>query len=348
MAPGAAALARAARWFAPEPPETVALAADSLRALALASPRPADPDRPNPAPLAWLDAALERLERCPEPLPIPPHLPRLPWRYLVFVRLLCDGLEAAHGELRRRGIAARCPLTDAPDPFLPPRAARPARERSPEGLGALVAGLRLPEAGVRLVLAAHAAGVPWADAAAFWRQLEPAAAPDPAPAAPPAAPASPEPGRAARADPPGATAPPAAGESPLDALARAALAALVAAPDFNRHAGNAWLCGGALYVAAQALARELHAHPWIRARPELHSRKALYRQLAERRLIEPDGAQRIWPLWVCEDGQPDPRYVSALKMSPDLAAGHAGGDAFRGWLRPATGREIRAFRERGP
>ncbi|MBK8168583.1 MAG: hypothetical protein IPK64_21760 [bacterium] len=352
---------RAARWFATEPPETVALAVESLRALARAGPRAAGETRPDPAPPDWLDGALDRLERIPEPLPVPPHLPRLPWRYLVFVRALCDALETAHGELRRRGIAAPCPLTDRPDPFPPPRAPRRAPQ-PPVGLGALVAGARLPEDGLRLLLAACAAGIPWPDAAAFWGRL---AAPGPAPET--ASPSEPD---RARDDPPAGAPPivrgvepapardgppavapdpvtaPAAARDPLDAAARAALAALVAAPGFNRQAGDAWRHGGALYVAARAFAREVGAHPWVQGRPELGNRKALYRHLLRRGLIVPDGGQRIWPLWVCEDGQPDPRYVSALKMAAGPSAGLDAGPAFPGWLRPATAREIRAWRAR--
>lgn len=371
MAVTAAMEARVARWFAAEAPETVALAVESLRALARASPRFVDRAIPNPTPLAWLASALDRLERFPEPLPIPRDAPRLSWRYLLWTRMVCDRLEAAYDELRRRGIAARCPLTDLPDPFPPPREMRLPRERSPAppaGLGALVAGTRLPDAGQRWLLEAHAEGLPWADSAAFWRRLGLGitAAPEPAPAqtapAPkpppppqrppqpaPAAPAAmPDRGRAAesRTAPADVATPSAPVDAPLDALAHAALAALVAHPGFNRHSGDAWLHEGVLYVAAKAFARALHAHPWVRAHPEFQNRKALYRWLADRRLIVPDGGQKVWHLWICEDGQADPRYVSALKMSATRTMGLTARPAFRGWLRPATAREIRAFRSR--
>jgi len=165
-------------------------------------------------------------------------------------------------------------------------------------------------------------------------------------ARPPAA--MPDPGRAAesRTAPADAATPSAPVEAPLDALAHAALAALVAHPGFNRHSGDAWLHEGVLYVAAKAFARALHAHPWVRAHPEFQNRKALYRWLADRRLIVPDGGQKVWHLWICEDGQVDPRYVSALKMSATRAMGLTARPAFPGWLRPATAREIRAFRSR--
>lgn len=333
-APVDAALARAARLFAPEPPETVALAAESLRALAGASPRFADGRLPNPTPLAWLDAALTALERLPGPPPAAGRAPRPAWRYPLFVRVLCDHLEAAYGELARRGIAARCPLTDLPDPFAPARPTHPPRREPdpPEGLGALVAGTRLPEAGRRRLLEACAEGVPWPDSAAFWRWLGAGSAGGPAPAT-----AVPTPGGPGTARP----TPPAPPDlDPLDAAARAALAALVAAPGFNRHAGDAWSHGGALYVAAQAFARELLLHPRVRSRPDLQNRKALYRHLRQRGLVAPDGAQSIRHLWVCEDGHRDPRYVSALQMADALSAGLAA-DPFAGWLRPASRRDAR-------
>lgn len=315
---------RAARWFATEPPETVALAVESLRALARAGPRAAGETRPDPAPPDWLDGALDRLERIPEPLPVPPHLPRLPWRYLVFVRALCDALETAHGELRRRGIAAPCPLTDRPDPFPPPRAPRRAPQ-PPVGLGGAGGGRAL--AGRRPAPAAGGVrrGHPLARRGRLLgaaRRARPGAGNGLAPRARPPARrpartfargrsrnrARPPARRPAGGSPPdrqgrrtrprarrpgggraGPHARPSGGARPWT-VARAALAALVAAPGFNRHAGDAWRHGGALYVAARAFAREVGAHPWVQGRPELGNRKALYRHLHQRGLIIPPTA----------------------------------------------------------
>jgi hypothetical protein len=328
--------ARVARWFADEPPEIVALALDSVSALAAAGPRFPDGAVANETSLAWLAAALDGLEAMPEPLPVPRQAPALPWRYLILTRGLCDALETAYGETWRRGAATRCPLTRTPDPCPAPRALRPPRPRVPvssAGLGALLAGSCLPAAGQRRLFEAQALGVNWVDSAAFWRALA-AGAPGRSEQA------AARNAEAARAAPPASGSDPAnAGADPWCAIARTALAALVAAPRFNRQSGDGWFAGGAFYVAAKPFAEQLQAHPWVAARAELRNRKALYRQLAARGLILPHGAQKVWALFVSEPGPADARYVSALKLSPSLYDGLETCPAFQGTLRPARARE---------
>ncbi len=364
--------ARVAGWFAGEPPEVLALALDSLPALVGASPRFLEDTVPNETPLAWLGAALDRLEALPEPLPVPPRAPALPWRYLIFTRALGDALEADYGAIWRRGLATRCPLTRIPDPCPAPRPLRPPRERVPPssaGLGALLAGRRLPEAGQQRLYEAMAAGVNWVDATAFWRLLAtgesarptpdpataaettetmtpttaPRAAATPAETAQPAATppkAAPPSGTPTAETPPAAAAPvpvagPPSAADPLDAVARAALATLLASPRFNHHSGDTWFYDGAFYVAAKPFAEQLQAHPWVQAQPELHHRKALYRHLAARKLIVPHGGQKVWPLFVTEHGQTNARYVSALKLPSALYEGPEPCPVFGGTLREA-------------
>lgn len=356
--------ARVARWFADEPPEIVALALDSVSALAAAGPRFPDGAVANETSLAWLAVALDGLEAMPEPLPVPRQAPALPWRYLILTRGLCDALETAYGETWRRGAATRCPLTRTPDPCPAPRALRPPRPRVPvssAGLGALLAGSCLPAAGQRRLFEAQALGVNWVDSAAFWRALaagapgrsEQAAARNAETASASTEKAHPgypakttgtaaarNPAETARAAPPASGPDPAnAGADPWCAIARTALAALVAAPRFNRQSGEGWFADGAFYVAAKPFAEQLQAHPWVAARAELRNRKALYRQLAARGLILPHGPQKVWALFVSEPGPADARYVSALKLSPSLYDGLETCPAFQGTLRPARARE---------
>jgi len=356
----AAMEARVARWFAAEAPETVALAVESLRALARASPRFVDRAIPNPTPLAWLASALDRLERFPEPLPIPRDAPRLSWRYLLWTRMVCDHLEAAYDELRRRGIAARCPLTDLPDPFPPPREVRLPRPRPPAlpaGLGALVAGTRLPDAGQRRLLEAHAEGLPWADSAAFWRRLgadatptaeptpaHPAAAPEPVPLDPSGPPVEPDPAtvtppRPARISAPGAASSEAGPHSPMPvepfpsappvrppadeftALAtrvRAALAQLVAGPGFNHQCGDLWFDGDAFWVVALPFAERIQAQPPTAELCNLNHRKRLYRQMAAQGLLFPHGSQPVWYRFILDPGRSRARYASLLKLPARL------------------------------
>lgn len=444
--------ARVARWFAQEPPAQVALAQTSVPPLAAAGPRFVDPTLPNPTPLAWLTAALEVLESWSEPLPVPRHAPALAWRYLVFLRVACDALEAAYAQVWRQGWTTVCPLTDTPDRYAAPRPLRPARGDIPPssaGLGALLIGLRLPEAGQQCVYEAMAAGVDWVHPAAFWRAVgfmpvapqatapspghttrsesaKPASQPEPAP--PPAAVPAQKPAvrtgmtpsvetatrsrigitpvanpgmppnaatpqnctatapsvetttKSTTATPPAVhtgmppnaisisvstlTAPatnpgmppsattllepdtpttPTAGTGatpvpetadPLAASVRATLARWVAHPSFNRQSGAGWRVDD-LYVAAKPFAETLQAQAWVAAQPELGNRKVLYRQLAERGLILPHGGQRVWALFVTEQGRPVARYVSALKLAPALYAGLELGPVFQGTLEPA-------------
>lgn len=270
--------ARVARWFARELPAQVALAQASVPALVAARPRLTDETVPNPTPLAWLTAALDVLEAWPEPPPVPCHAPALAWRYLIFLRTACDALEAAYGQVWQQGWSTHCPLTEMPDTHFAPRPLRPPRDRLPpssEGLGALVIGSRLPEAGQQCLYEALAAGVDWVHPAAFWRELGIAlAAPDPDPirrdapgpggtpsASSPLYPPAPGPGATpsmvrqepvppavvpapamAMAMAPLAEATPAVAGSmddPLATITRATLAAWIAHPRFNRHSGEA-------------------------------------------------------------------------------------------------------------
>lgn len=158
---------------------------------------------------------------------------------------------------------------------------------------------------------------------------------------------------------PDATPPAAAGSSPPDphraplpdvttdpwnALARTALATLVASPRFNQPAGVAWFYDGVFYVAAKAFAETLQHHAWIAAQPELRDRKAIYRQLLMRCLILPEGARPVWHLLIIAPSATEPRYVSALKMAPALAAGLTPCPAFSGVLRPGTAAAMHALK----
>ena len=57
--------------------------------------------------------------------------------------------------------------------------------------------------------------------------------------------------------------------------------------------------------------------------------------LDERDLIVAHGGQRIWPLFVTGPGEPQSRYVSALKLAPALYAGLELGSVFPGRIEPA-------------
>ena len=194
---------RVVRWFANEPPALVDLARTTVPILVAASPQFLDATIQNPTPLAWLAAALDVLEAWPEPLRVPRRAATLPWRYLLFLRVSCEALEAAYDHVWRQGLATHCPLTTTLDsPAAAPRPLRPSRERTPPtsaGLGTLLAGLRLPEAGQRAIYEAMAVGVDWVHPTAFWAELgigpalppsidpapAPELAPEPAPAPPP-------------------------------------------------------------------------------------------------------------------------------------------------------------------
>ena len=328
--------ARVARWFARELPAQVALAQASVPVLVAARPRLADETVPNPTPLAWLTAALDVLEAWPEPLPVPRRASALAWRYLVFLRTACDALEAAYGQVWQQGWSTHCPLTEVPDTHFAPRPLRPPRERLPpssEGLGALVLGSHLPEAGQQCLYEALAAGVDWVHPTAFWREWE--TTPDPirrdapGPEATPAATVVPAPAMAMA--PPAEATPAVAGsmDDPLAAIARATLAAWIAHPRFNRHNGAGWWIGE-LYVAAKPFAEALQVHDEVVTQPDLSHRKKLYRVLDEQDLIVAHGGQRIWPLFVTGPGELQSRYVSALKLAPALYAGLELGPVFPG------------------
>ena len=151
---------RVVRWFANESPAQVDLARATVPVLVAASPRFLDATIQNPTPLAWLAAALDVLEAWPEPLRVPRRAATLPWRYLLFLRVSCEALEAAYDQVWQQGLATHCPLTTTADSHAAaPRPLRAARERIPPtsaGLGALLVGWRLPEAGQRCVYEAEA------------------------------------------------------------------------------------------------------------------------------------------------------------------------------------------------
>lgn len=354
--------ARVARWFARELPAQVALAQASVPALVAARPRLADETVPNPTPLAWLTAALDVLEAWPEPLPVPRRASALAWRYLVFLRTACDALEAAYGQVWQQGWSTHCPLTEVPDTHFAPRPLRPPRDRLPpssEGLGALVLGSRLPEAGQQCLYEALAAGVDWVHPTAFWREWETALdpirrdAPGPGgtpsalsplyPPAPgpggtpstvqqePVPPASVVPAPAMAMAPPAEATPAVAGsmDDPLAAITRATLAAWIVHPRFNRHSGAGWWTGE-LYVAAKPFAEALQVHDEVVTQLDLSHRKKLYRVLDEQDLIVAHGGQRVWPLFVTGPGELRSRYVSALKLAPALYAGLELGPVFPG------------------
>ena len=335
--------ARVARWFADEPPVMVDLARATVPVLVAARPRFVDDTVLNPTPLAWLTAALDVLDTWPEPLPVPPGT-TLAWRYLLFLRVACEALEAAYDQVWQQGLATHCPLADKPDSQAAPRPLRPPRGRLPPssaGLGALLVGLRVPEAGQQCVYAAMAAGVDWVHPTAFWAgfgttpasRSEPERLPEPATAPEPVA-STPTP----VATPPPDVSPSASTEDPLTAIVRATLTAWIAGPRFNRQSGDGWRTD-ALHVAAKPFAEALQAHAWVAAQPELSNRKVLYRRLAERGLILPHGGQRVWTLFVTERGQADARYVSALKLAPSLYAGLELGLAFQGTVELARTRQ---------
>ena len=184
--------ARLARWCASEPPDRVALALETLQCLANVSPQWLQPV-PDSQPLAWLITAVERLERLPDPLPIPPRFPALAWRYLLLTRVLSDELETVYTAAWRRGWATRCPWADGPDAFPPARVLHRGRARDrldSTGLAALISGVRLPLAGLQWLYAAHQAGVDWSDSTAFWltfNAMKPPVTPMAHPAGPPLA-----------------------------------------------------------------------------------------------------------------------------------------------------------------
>ena len=188
---------RAACWFSGEAPEEMALGQASLRALAQARPQPVDPPPGNEDSLTWLQEALTRLEALSErveALRLRYPANALPWRYLIFIRVLCDALETAHQAALHRHSLMRCPLTRIADPHRPAgawRAVSPRIQDAYSGLGTLLAGVWLPEEGQKWIFSAAALGIDWMDSAAFWAQVNATeTTPVPSPSLPNAAPVS--------------------------------------------------------------------------------------------------------------------------------------------------------------
>jgi hypothetical protein len=294
-------------WFAAEP-ERLGLAHATLEALARAGPQPVDATAaPAVALTDWLAAAVERLAQQP-PLPAGwPPITGLSGRYLIVARVLGDALDAAYTTALRSGQPHHCPLTREPLPttLLQPRL-KPIEWAALDGtgLGSLIAGVWLPEAGQRQVWLALAHDLPWTDAPAFWavvaaqtqRAAHPGKTPDPA--------LSPE------------------GEERLilrDAM-RDMLRGLVQSETFNRRDGAGWYHEGAFWVAAKPFAERLHAQPEVRDRAEWRPRPALYRRLMAHGLLLPNGVQPVWKVYVVEENGSNRRYASVLKLPATLYA----------------------------
>jgi len=309
---------RTAAWFAAEP-EGPALAQATLAALAQAGPRPVDEHTPSTETTApWLDTAFARLAQQPPPPDAWPPVAGLSGRYLIFTRVLCDALDAAYTVALRAGHPLRCPLTreSLPTAGLQPRLT-PIEwaARDGTGLGSLIAGVWLPEAGQRQVWRALAHDLPWTEAPAFWavvaqtqRAAHPGQTPDPA--------LSPE------------------DEERLilrDAV-RDVLRGLVQSATFNRRDGAGWYHEGVFWVAAKPFAERVHTQPEVCDRVEWWPRPALYRRLMAHGLLLPNGAQPVWNVYVVEQDLRYRRYVSVLKLPATLYAGVETYPAYTGWL----------------
>ena len=334
----AADLRRAADWFTGEAPAWGVLGQASLAALVQASPQPVDP-APNHDPLAWLPAAWRRLDALSEQveaLSRQPPAHAVPWRYLIFIRVLCDTLETTHQAAFLRGLPMRCPLTRILDPHPPSRGWRPASpgvQAIYSGLGTLLAGAWLPKAGQQGLFLATAQGIDWMDSAAFWAQVNaigttpppPASLPEAAPvaAAEPraAAPtrAAPARKRAATTAPPSslpdADAPGARPSHPtaLSDAVRQVLQDLIRHPLFNRQPGPGWRTEDAYWVAARRVAERLMEQPGVQAQafPE---RRVIYHRMGCQGLLLPHGSQAIWSIFVTDPGEAQARLVPALKL----------------------------------
>jgi len=313
-----------AAWFAAEP-EQHALAQATLAALARAGPRPLDETA---APVVTvqngLKAAVERLADQP-PLPAGwPPIPGLSGRYLIFARVLGDALDAAYTTALRAGQSLHCPLTREPLPTatLQPRL-KPAEWAALDGtgLGSLIAGVWLPEAGQRQVWRALAHDIPWTDAPAFWATVaaQHRAAAHPGKTPDPALSPEDEERRILR-----------------DAM-RDVLRGLVQSETFNCRDGAGWYHAGAFWVAAKPFAERLHAQPEVRDRAEWCSRPALYRRLMADGLLLPNGAQPVWNVYVIEEDLPHRRYASVLKLPATLYAGFEACPAYVGRLQGVDG-----------
>ena len=296
-----------AAWFAAEP-EQHALAQATLAALARAGPQLVDETAaPAVAVPDWLAAAFARLAEQPPPPAGWPSVAGLSGRYLMLTRVLGDALDAAYTTALRSGQPHHCPLTWEPLPTvtLQPRL-KPAEWAALDGtgLGSLIAGVWLPDAGQRQVWLAVAHDLPWPDAPAFWAAVA-AQTPD-------------------SADPVG-TADPAGSIEDEERLilrdaVRDVLRGLVQSETFNRQDGAGWYHAGAFWVAAKPFAERLHAQPEVRDRGEWRPRPALYQRLAAHGLLLPNGAQPVWNVYVIEEDLPHRRYASVLKLPATLYA----------------------------
>ena len=265
----------------------------------------------------------------------PPPAHAVPWRYLIFIRVLCDTLETTHQAAFQRGLPMRCPLTGIVDPYPPSRAWRPASpgvQAIYSGLGTLLAGAWLPEAGQQGLFLAAAQGVDWMDSVAFWAQVNaigttppPASLPEAAPGAATelratapthAAPARKRVATTAPlpslldADAPGAR--PSHPTALSDAV-RQVLQDVIRHPQFNRQAGPGWRTEEAYWVAARRFAERLMEQPGVQAQafPE---RRVIYHRMGCQGLLLPHGSHAIWSIFVTDPGEAQARLVPALKL----------------------------------
>jgi len=308
-----------AAWFAAEP-EQHALAQATLAAFAQAGPQPVDATA---APVVtvpnWLKTAVARLTQQPLPPERWPPVAGLSGRYLMLTRVLGDALDAAYTTALRSGQPHHCPLTREPLPTatLQPRL-KPAEWAALDGtgLGSLIAGVWLPEAGQRQVWRALAHDIPWTDASAFWETVA---------------------AQHRAAAHPGKTVDPTLSPEDEECLIlrdamRDVLRGLVQSETFNRRDGAGWYHDGAFWVAAKPFAERLYAQPEVRDRGEWRPRPALYQRLAVHGLLLPNGAQPVWNVYVIEDERPHRRYASVLKLPATLYAGVETCPAYAGRL----------------
>jgi len=306
-------------WFAAEP-EQYALAQATLAALIQAGPQPVD----ETAALAvavpdWLNAAFARLAEQPPPPTGWPSVAGLSGRYLMLTRVLGDALDAAYTTALRTGQPHHCPLTREPLPTATLQPRLPPAEWAAldgTGLGSLIAGVWLPEAGQRQVWRALAHDIPWTDAPAFWEtvaaQHRAAARPE----------KTPEP----------ALSPEDEERRILRDAVRDVLRGLAQSATFNRRDGAGWYHAGAFWVAAKPFAERLHAQPEVRDRAEWRLRQALYRHLMAHGLLLPNGVQPVWNMYVIEEDRPHRRYASVLKLPATLYAEFEACPAYAGRL----------------
>ena len=310
---------QAAAWFAAEP-EQYALAQATLAALIQAGPQPVDETAAVAVAVPdWLNAAFARLAEQPPPPTGWPSVAGLSGRYLMLTRVLGDALDAAYTTALRAGQPLHCPLTR--DPW--PTAMRQARLKPAEwaaldgtGLGSLIAGVWLPDAGQRQVWQAVAHDISWTDAPAFWETV---AAQHRAAA---------HPGKM----PDLALSPEDEERLILRDAVRDVLRGLVQSETFNHQDGAGWYHQGVFWVAAKPFAERLHAQPEVRDQGEWRPRPALYRHLMAHGLLLPNGAQPVWNVYVIEEDLPHRRYASVLKLPATLYAGFEACPAYAGRL----------------